>query len=60
MHRSFPHTTVWDLTVVPFLVGVSCVAPRTIYIIVRVSATLKKKKKKLNNLRHVYTDTGLY
>lgn len=33
-------STVWDLAVVPFLVAVSCVAPRTVHIAVWISATI--------------------
>lgn len=39
------HTTVRDLTVVPFLVPVGRVAPRPVHIVVGVSAALRAKHK---------------
>ena len=42
--HSSPHTAIWDLAVVPFLVSVCGVAPWSIHIIVRVSTILKVKR----------------
>jgi len=44
--RAFPRgilrtlTTVWDLTVIPLLISIRCIAPRSVHITVWVSALL--------------------
>lgn len=40
MGKMLSHATVGDLTVVPLLVPVRCVAPRSVHVTVRVPAAL--------------------
>ncbi len=48
------HTTVGDLTVVPFLVPVSRVAPWSVHVVIWVSAALMATHKdRINKLENV-------